>query len=79
MHIYDKQVNADRRHAELDYAKLILVKVSFNQFLFEKELRKAIATLLPYEVKSLEEWCYLNFGDMYETTLQHCFTKKRAG
>lgn len=75
MQIYDKQVNAKRIHAELNYAKLILAKVSFNQTLFQKELRKAIATLLPHEVKDLEEWCYSHFGDMYEAVLQDCFTQ----
>lgn len=75
MQIYDKQVDAKRTHAELNYAKLILVKVSFNQSLFEKELKKAIATLLPHEVKNLEDWCYSHFSDMYEAVLQDCFTK----
>lgn len=75
MQIYDKQVNAKRIHAELNYAKLILAKVSFNQALFEKELRKAIATLLPHEVEDLEDWCYSHFSDMYEAVLQDCFSK----
>lgn len=73
MQIYDKQVNAKMMHAELNYVKLILAKVSFNRFLFEKELRKAIAMLLPQEVKDLEEWCYSHFSDMYEAVLQDCF------
>lgn len=75
MQIYDKQVDAQRIHVELNYAKLILAKVSFNQTLFEKELRKAIATLLPHEVKILEEWCYSHFSDMYDAVLQDCFTQ----
>lgn len=78
MQIYNKQVDAKMIHAELNYVKLILVKVSFNRFLFEKELRKAIAVLLPHEVKTLEEWCRLHFSDMYEPVLQECFSSKMA-
>lgn len=79
MQIYDKQVHANISDAGLNYAKLILAKVSFNATLFEKELKKAIASLLPHEIHNLEEWCYLHFGEMYEPILQDCFANKKPG
>lgn len=57
----------------LDYVKMILSKVSFDSNLFEKELRKAIAAVVPTELSDLKDWCYKTFGDIYETTLQRCF------
>nr|WP_277487801.1 hypothetical protein [Catalinimonas alkaloidigena] len=66
-------------HAELDYVKLILAKVSFDQALFKKELKKAIGILLPHEVGSLKEWCYQRFGRMYASVLNECFTVGYAG
>jgi hypothetical protein len=49
----------------LDFCKLILEKVSFDSFLFEKELKKSIAYLLPEEGKELLDWVHQNFGDKY--------------
>lgn len=43
-----------------EYTKSILERVSFDPFLFCKELEKAIKTLLPYEMEQLREWL-LNF------------------
>jgi hypothetical protein len=73
MQIYNKQVNAKRIHAKLDYVKTILAKVSFDQSLFKKELKKAVPVLLPHEVDSLREWCYQRFGKMYASELNECF------
>jgi predicted SprT family Zn-dependent metalloprotease len=39
-----------------DYTKMVLERVSFNPFLFEKELKKAIKNLLPYEIEHLKNW-----------------------
>ncbi|MEN8248267.1 MAG: hypothetical protein ABFS32_05000 [Bacteroidota bacterium] len=57
----------------LEYVKTILKKVSFNGQLFEKELKKAIATLLIEEVAKLKEWCYRKFGQVHEAILNRCF------
>lgn len=57
----------------LEYFKTILSKVSFDKHLFEKELRKAIESLLPYEVLLLREWCYRKFQDTYQPLLNDCF------
>ena len=40
--------------AMFEYTKTILKKVSFNSDLFCKELKKSLATLLPYEIEEFE-------------------------
>lgn len=57
----------------LEYVKTILKKVSFDRRLFEKELIKAIRTLLEEEVSKLKEWCYRKFGRMHSAVLDRCF------
>ena len=42
--------------AMFEYTKTILKKVSFNSDLFCKELKKSLATLLPYEIEELRIW-----------------------
>lgn len=59
----------------LDYVKLILHKVSFSRELFEKELRKALNTLVPKEVEQLKEWCYEKFQHLYGEILNRYFTE----
>jgi hypothetical protein len=61
----------------LEYIKMILEKVSFDKALFEKELRKAIKSLMPEEVKALKAWCYDQFGTMYRLVLNRCFSRVR--
>ena len=57
----------------LEYVKTILKKVSFDRRLFEKELIKAIRTLLEEEVMKLKEWCYRKFGKLHAPVLNRCF------
>ena len=57
----------------LAYFKTILSKVSFNQELFEKELRKALSALIPDEIRELKKWCYQKFGLTHEHILQRNF------
>lgn len=61
----------------LEYIKMILQKVSFDKSLFEKELKKAIAMLVPEELKQLKSWCYEQFGRMYRVVLNRCFARVR--
>ncbi|CCG98647.1 hypothetical protein FAES_0636 [Fibrella aestuarina BUZ 2] len=61
----------------LEYVKLILQKVSFDRQLFEKELKKALQTLVGDEVKQLKQWCYAQFGRMYRVVLNRCFSRTR--
>jgi hypothetical protein len=39
-----------------DYTKEILERVSFDPQLFIRELKKAVKTLLPYEIDHLRKW-----------------------
>jgi len=56
----------------LEYFKTVLSKVSFDNTLFEKELRKAIEALIPEEITQLREWCYSHFGE-HKPILNVCF------
>jgi hypothetical protein len=58
----------------LEYVKLILDRVSFDAYLFENELRKALVTL--QDDKSKEElrlWCFEMFSAKYTTILHTYF------
>ena len=57
----------------LEYVKTILKKVSFDRKLFEKELKKAIASLIPKEIRELKNWCYDQFGKSHGNILNRCF------
>ena len=57
----------------LDYAQMILLKVSFNKALFEKELRKALKVLMPAEVPDFRSWCYQQFARVYRKVLKRVF------
>ncbi|NLB25969.1 MAG: hypothetical protein GX820_04670 [Bacteroidales bacterium] len=62
----------------LDYAKVILPKVSFSEQLFKKELIKCINWLEPSEVKKLREWCFLTFKEIYPDLLKEVFSSVAA-
>lgn len=57
----------------LNYMKTILSKVSFSKELFEKELKKAIALLVPEELLELKDWCIAKFGHLYCSVIERCF------
>ncbi|MGY6742697.1 MAG: hypothetical protein ACXIUQ_08180 [Cecembia sp.] len=57
----------------LEYVKTVLMKVSFDSRLFEKELRKALNLLLPAEIQEFREWCYRKFSNNYEPVLNKYF------
>ncbi|MCS6820337.1 MAG: hypothetical protein NZ551_00550 [Microscillaceae bacterium] len=60
----------------LEYVKTVLEKVSFDLFLFEKELKKAIRLYLsPQEVDLLREWCFANYShsNHFLTVLEQVF------
>ncbi len=57
----------------LDYFKTILSRVSFNAMLFEKELRKALRSLIEEEIRELRNWCYERFRWEHEAILDRCF------
>ena len=57
----------------LEYFKLILSKVSFDKRLFERELRKAIKSLVEDELNELKKWCYTHFGQVYGPIIDRQF------
>lgn len=59
----------------LNYFKSILTRVSFDEKLFEKELLKAIKSLIADEVMELKMWCYTTFGEQYGLILNRCFVR----
>lgn len=59
----------------LEYFKTILSKVSFDKKLFEKELKKAIKSIVPEELREFREWCYVKFGEIYKPILNKYFLR----
>ncbi|MCC5938150.1 MAG: hypothetical protein JJU34_12795 [Lunatimonas sp.] len=59
----------------IEYVKTILLKVSFDKKLFEKELRKGLNLLVPSELEEFREWCYRTFAKVYEPVLNKYFVK----
>jgi hypothetical protein len=59
----------------LEYVKIVLMKVSFDKKLFEKELKKALNFILPAEIQEFKDWCYQNFSKLYESVLNKYFQK----
>ena len=51
-----------KRMSWLSYSKIILEKVSFDQKIFRKELRKSLSRLSKEEIKKLESWIIDNFN-----------------
>ena len=57
----------------LRFSQTVLDKVSFDERLFEKELRKAIDRLMLEEVGAFKEWCYTQFPQL-QSVLNRCFS-----
>tara|TARA_B100000767_G_C19240356_1_gene318950 strand:- start:47 stop:247 length:201 start_codon:yes stop_codon:yes gene_type:complete len=57
----------------LEFKKRILLKVSFDLFLFEKELKKAFQWLNNTDLEMLKSWCYTNFSGTYTAVLDQVF------
>ncbi len=55
-----------------DYTKSVLERVSFDPVLFIRELRKAVKTLLPYEIEQLKKW--LQFYTQEKPELKQCLS-----
>ena len=62
----------------IEYAKVILPKVSFSRELFQKELLKCINWVDKGEIEDLREWCINNFGNLYPKLLEEAFTNNAA-
>ena len=58
----------------VELSKKILVKVSFDKYLFQKELYKAIRWIKDTEeLQAFKEWCILEFGHLYPTIIKRVF------
>ena len=57
----------------LNYAKLILSKVSFDESLFRREIRKFLSELKGQECSLLRQWCVQEFGTVHGQLLQEEF------
>lgn len=60
----------------LTYTKMILEKVSFDERLFKKELRKSYRWLSYQEISRLEDWAFNAYGDLYGGIISETFDKK---
>ena len=59
----------------LEYVKTILLKVSFDKMLFEKELRKSFKFLVADELLQLKQWCYDQFSSRYLLIINRVFAR----
>lgn len=62
----------------LEYAKIILPKVSFSKELFSKELKKCIRWVEENQVEELRNWCFEKFSDIYPDVLSEAFANIAA-
>ena len=53
-----------------NYTKEVLERASFDPIKFNKELKKAVKTLLPYEMEHLKNW--LQFFSAEKPELKQC-------
>jgi hypothetical protein len=57
----------------LEFKKRVLLSVSFDLRLFEKELNKALSWLEAAELKKLIVWCYEKFSDVHKNVMDRVF------
>jgi len=57
----------------LEFCKKVLEKVSFDQNLFKKELKKAIKWVKTEELEVLRRWCLIKFGSLYRSLIEDSF------
>lgn len=57
----------------LEFCKKILTNVSFDRFLFTKELRKSLKWINKDERKQLKEWCTNQYGNLYGDVINSTF------
>ncbi len=67
-----------KTNAMLEYAKVILPKVSFSRELFRKELSKCIKWVEQNQLQELSDWCFENFNNKYHDILVEEFANIAA-
>lgn len=58
----------------VEFAKTILTRVSFDQKLFGKELRKLIIWSQNENLNDLRNWCESNYGDRFGDEINEAFS-----
>ena len=66
-------MNLKRNYTMLDYVKTILLKVSFDQDLFKKELEKSLQWLEVNEILTLKDWVIEKFNHLYKDLISDIF------
>ena len=61
----------------LGLSKEILRKVSFEKYLFRKELIKSLGWLRPEEIIELRSWCFSNFSKEHMDILKEVFMREK--
>jgi len=56
-----------------EISKSILVRMSFDENLFMKELRKLIIRSKNEETEELKDWCFNNYGNEYGDKIINAF------
>lgn len=57
----------------LEFCKKVLCSVSFDRFLFRKELRKAKVRLIGSEQERLKRWSLFRYGQDYQQEILEVF------
>lgn len=61
----------------IELTKKVLKKVSFDAYLFRKELNKALKWINDAEeVKAFRKWCIIEFGTVYPLIIKEAFEGK---
>ncbi|NEU07854.1 hypothetical protein GZH53_05975 [Flavihumibacter sp. R14] len=57
----------------IEYVKMILLKVSFDKMIFQKELIKALNVVKREELGGFRQWCYEEFSGIHLQVLNFVF------
>ena len=61
----------------LEYTKTILGKVSFDKYLFKKELEKSFNQLEPTEIQILHKWLEMNYKKEHPEIINYYFEHEK--
>lgn len=62
----------------IEYARIILPKVSYSSDLFRKELMKCIHWIEEENIEELFQWCKNNFGHIHPKIIEEAFSNVAA-
>ena len=68
-----------KQNPMFELTKKILVRVSFDPLLFQKELSKAIKWMSnSEEICRLKDWCIKEFGNVYPSIIHKAFSPQKV-